>query len=111
MKTKFLVLTGLLLALVVFLSGCATGLTASGWPGMTAMPIMPILPAVLTFMRSIWRLARKSGVFPKRPLANPFDARPVLTSDGQLIVGGYDKKLYSLNPQTGQSNWQFTECP
>jgi outer membrane protein assembly factor BamB len=25
-----------------------------------------------------------------------------------LIVGGYDKKLYSLNLQNGQSTWQFT---
>ena len=34
----------------------------------------------------------------------------MLTPDGQLIVGGFDKKLYSLNPQTGQSNWQFTDA-
>jgi len=38
----------------------------------------------------------------------PFYATPVLTPDGQLIVGGFDKKLYSINPVTGQSTWQFT---
>jgi outer membrane protein assembly factor BamB len=42
--------------------------------------------------------------------ANPFYATPVLTSDGQLIVGGFDKKLYSINPQTGVSNWQFVDA-
>jgi outer membrane protein assembly factor BamB len=36
-----------------------------------------------------------------------FFARPVLTSDGQLVVGGYDKVLYSLNPETGAVNWDF----
>ncbi len=110
MKTKYLVLIGLLLALAVVLSGCATGLTASGWPGMTAdannayIAGGPYVYAVnLQTGAQVWR-------FPDKASANPFDATPVLTSDGQLIVGGYDKKLYSLNPQTGQSTWQFTDA-
>ncbi len=36
MKTKYLVLIGLFLVLAVVLGGCATGLTASSWPGITA---------------------------------------------------------------------------
>jgi eukaryotic-like serine/threonine-protein kinase len=110
MKTKFLILIGLLLALAVFLSGCATGLTASGWPGITAdaknayIAGGPYVYAVdLQTGSQVWR-------FPDKASANPFDAKPVLTPDGQLIVGGYDKKLYSLNPQTGKSTWQFTNA-
>jgi len=108
MKIKYLFLTGLLLALAVVMSGCATGLTASGWPSMTADAINvyiaggPYVYAVnLQTGAQVWR-------FPDKASVNPFDATPVLTSDGQLIVGGFDKKLYSLNLQTGKSNWQFT---
>ena len=110
MKTKYLVLIGVLLALAVVLSGCATGLTASGWPAMTAdannvyIAGGPYVYAVnLATGAQVWR-------FPEKASANPFEAMPVLTSDGQLIVGGYDKKLYSLNPKTGQSTWQFTNA-
>ncbi len=110
MKKKYLVLAGILIVLAVFLSGCATGMTAAGWPGMTAdatnayMAGGPYVYAInLQTGAQTWR-------FPEKASANPFEARPFLTSDGQLIVGGYDKKLYSLNPQTGQSNWQFTNA-
>ena len=50
--------------------------------------------------------------FPDKPsAANPFYAPPVLTPDGgQLIVGGYDKKLYSIDPKTGKSTWQFADA-
>jgi eukaryotic-like serine/threonine-protein kinase len=110
MKTKYLVMIGLLLALALILSGCATGLTASSWPGVTAdaknayIAGGPHVYAVnLQTGAQVWR-------FPDKASANPFDAAPVLTSDGQLVVGGFDKKLYSLNPQTGQSNWQFIDA-
>jgi outer membrane protein assembly factor BamB len=110
MKTKYLVLTGLLLALAVFLSGCATGLTASGWPGITA----DAKNAYIAGGPYVYAVNLQTGVqvwrFPDKASVSPFDAKPALTSDGQLIVGGYDKKLYSLNPQTGQSNWQFTSA-
>jgi outer membrane protein assembly factor BamB len=110
MKNKHLILIGLLLVLAGILSGCATGLTPAGWPGMTvdAQNVYiaggPYVYAVnLQSGAQVWR-------FPDKASANPFAATPALTPDGQLIVGGYDKKLYSLNPQTGQSNWQFADA-
>jgi outer membrane protein assembly factor BamB len=37
-----------------------------------------------------------------------FYAPPVLTADGQLVVGSYNHTLFSLNPQTGiANNWNF----
>ncbi len=108
---KYIALIGLLLGLAMILGGCATGLTASSWPGVTADANNAYLAggsyvyAVnLQTGAQVWRFPEKASV------ANPFFATPVLTSDGQLIVGGFDKKLYSLNPQTGQSTWQFTEA-
>jgi outer membrane protein assembly factor BamB len=111
MKKKYLVLTGLLLFLALVLSGCATGMSASGWPGMTADAKNAyiaggsyVYAVNLQTGAQVWRFPDKASP------ANPFEATPALTSDGQLIVGGYDKKLYSLNPQTGQSIWQFTDA-
>ncbi|MGA2488855.1 MAG: PQQ-binding-like beta-propeller repeat protein [Anaerolineales bacterium] len=108
MKAKYLVFIGLLLALTMVLSGCASGLTASAWPAMTA----DAKYAYLAGGSYVYAVDLQTGAqvwrFPDKASANPFDAAPVLTSDGQLIVGGFDKKLYSLNPQTGLSTWQFT---
>src|SRR5512137_1742728 len=111
MKRKYLVFTGLLFVLVLFLSGCATGMTASGWHGMT----VDAKNAYIAGGPYVYAVNLQTGVqawrFPdKASAANPFEATPALTSDGQLIVGGFDKKLYSLNLKTGQSNWQFTDA-
>jgi len=111
MKTKNLVLIGLLVALAAVLSGCATGLTASSWPGVTAdaekayIAGGPFVYAVnLQTGAEVWRFPAKAAT------ANPFYASPKLTPDGQLIVGSFDHKLYSLNPQSGAENWRFEQA-
>jgi outer membrane protein assembly factor BamB len=108
MKTKTLVLISLLLALSVVLGGCATGLAASSWPGVTTdeknayIAGGPYVYAVnLQTGTEVWRFPAKAAT------ATPFYATPKLTPDGQLIVGGFDHKLYSLNPQSGAENWRF----
>ncbi len=111
MKTKFLVLIGSLLV-ALLLGGCASGLTPSAWPEIRTdannayVAGGPYVYAVnLQTGAQVWRFPDKASA------ANPFYARPVLTPDGsQLIVGGFDKKLYSLDPKTGKSTWQFTEA-
>ncbi len=111
MKTKYLVLIGLLLALSVFLGGCATGLTASSWPGVTTdadnayIAGGPFVYAVnLQTGAEVWRFPAKAAT------ATPFYATPMLTPDGQLIVGSFDHKLYSLNLQSGAQNWVFDQA-
>jgi outer membrane protein assembly factor BamB len=111
MKKKYLVLIGLLLTLAVVTSGCAAGLTAGSWPGMTVdadnayLAGGPYVYAVnLQTGAQVWRYPSSAST------ANPFYATPALTPDGQVIVGGFDKKLYSLNLKTGASNWQFTDA-
>jgi len=111
MKTKYLVMIGLLVTLTVVLSGCATGLAASSWPGITAdadnayIAGGPYVYAVnLQTGAEVWRFPAKAAT------ATPFYATPKLTPDGQLIVGSFDHKLYSLNPQSGAENWRFEQA-
>ena len=111
MKTKYLVLIGLLLALAVILGGCTTGLTASSWSGVTAdadnayLAGGPFVYAVnLQTGVEVWRFPAKAAT------ATPYYATPMLTPDGQLIVGGFDHKLYSLNPLSGAENWRFDQA-
>jgi eukaryotic-like serine/threonine-protein kinase len=111
MKKKYLALLGLLLPLALVLSGCAAGLTAASWPALTTDATTAYLAGGSYVYAVNLQTGAQTWRFPdKASTANPFDAAPVLTSDGQLIVGGFDKKLYSLNPQTGQSIWQFTDA-
>jgi outer membrane protein assembly factor BamB len=111
MKTKYLVLIGLLAALAVILGGCATGLAASSWPGVTAdadnayIAGGPYVYAVnLQTGAEVWRFPAKAAT------STPYYATPMLTPDGQLIVGSFDHKLYSLNPQSGAENWRFEQA-
>jgi eukaryotic-like serine/threonine-protein kinase len=108
MRIKYLVLISLLGIMAVFLGGCATGLTASSWPGMTTdannvyIAGGPHIYAVnLQTGVEVWRFPAKAAT------ATPFYATPSLTPDGQLIVGSFDHKIYSLNPQSGVQNWVF----
>jgi outer membrane protein assembly factor BamB len=52
----------------------------------------------------LWRFPDKASP------AYPFYAPPILTADGQLIIGGFDHKLYSINPGTKAQNWVFADA-
>lgn len=108
MKTKILFPIVALVALSVLLGGCATGLAASSWPGVTADSQY----AYVAGGPYVYALNLETGVqewrFPEKPsTAAPFHATPVLTADERLIVGGFDHKLYSLDPQDGSVFWTF----
>jgi eukaryotic-like serine/threonine-protein kinase len=111
MKKKYLILIGVMIALAMILGGCATGLSAASWPGVTSdannayIAAGPYVYAVsLQNGAEVWRYPAKAAT------ANPFYATPVLTSDGQLIVSSFDKKLYSLNSTSGAENWRFEQA-
>jgi outer membrane protein assembly factor BamB len=111
MKTKLLILALPLLILSIFLSGCATGMTPSSWPGMIADKDTAYVSAAA----HVYAVQVSNGVerwrFPQKPDAKKqFYAAPTLTSDGQLIVGGYDHILYSLSPADGSINWTFADA-
>jgi outer membrane protein assembly factor BamB len=107
MKTKLILPIAALIALSLFLGGCATGMTPSSWNGMTADADYVyvsggtnVYAVNLETHAEAWRFPVKATVF----------SAPVLTADGQLLVGGYDHVLYSLDPADGSENWRFDQA-
>ncbi|MGE5072593.1 MAG: PQQ-binding-like beta-propeller repeat protein [Anaerolineae bacterium] len=105
---KRLTLISLVLLGAVLLSACATGANATSWPGLAADADNAYLAngtfvygVRLTDGLKLWQYpADKAGT-------EQFFSNPVLTPDGQLLVGssGRDDGLYSLDPHTGKPKW------
>jgi len=97
------------LSFALFASACA-GLPPASWPGLTTDGET----IFLAFGPHVRAIDAANGVevwkFPQEADNKlSFFASPAL-SDGQLIVGGYNNVLYSLNPVTGQPNaWTFDD--
>jgi outer membrane protein assembly factor BamB len=110
MKTKLLLIASLLL-LATSLSACTGGAVASSWPGLTVDAEHDT--AYLAYNQYVYAIDLTTGMqmwkFPEKGKGGQvFYAAPVLTSDGQLIVGSYNHTLFSLNPETGLANaWSF----
>jgi outer membrane protein assembly factor BamB len=103
----------ILLLIALGLSACtgSAATAASSWPGVTA----DADTAYLAFNQHVYAISLSNGSEKWRFPADAnnkitFYADPVLTPDGQLLVGGYDFVLYSLNPQTGTMNWSSKEA-
>jgi eukaryotic-like serine/threonine-protein kinase len=113
MKNKLFPLFGLLLAGSLLLSGCAQGLMPASWPGIGLDDKAAPSVAYVAAGASVYAVDLSDGSeiwnFPvKAQPTKPFFATPMLTSDGQLIVAGYDYGLYSLDPSDGSINWKFS---
>ena len=109
MKTRKLLLLLGFLILAFLLSGCASGMTPSSWPGLASDGEN----VYVAYANQVYAVQVSNGVeiwrFPEKVSAKMlFYAQPALTPDGQLIVSGYDSILYSLNPNDGSENWTFT---
>lgn len=108
MKRHLTILT-FALFIPLFLGAC-TAFGASSWPGLSADPETGI--AYVAYNTGVFAINTADGslkwTFPDRADARKtFFAAPVLTADGQLIVGGYDKTVHSLDPATGVERWAF----
>ena len=104
MKFKSPLISFLLIVVVLVLSGCVGGgqATATGWPGLSADETT----AYLAYNRHVYAVDLTNGVekwrFPiEQDNKRSFYATPVLTTDGQLLAGSYEKILFSLDPKTG----------
>jgi outer membrane protein assembly factor BamB len=108
MKYKLLFITLLLLTMAI--TACSGSTTPSGWPGLSVDQQAGTV--YLAFNTEVYALNISDGSlkwqFPQKADRNlSFFSAPALTSDGQLIIGGYDRKLHSLNPKNGSENWIF----
>jgi outer membrane protein assembly factor BamB len=104
----------LALGLVVgagLLSGCATGaVVASSWPGVATDETT----AYIAYNTAIVAVNLENGVerwhYPAEPERNrTFYAAPLITPDGQLVVGSYDHTLTVLDATNGAELWRFSE--
>jgi outer membrane protein assembly factor BamB len=108
MKKVFFLL--LFLTFSVVLSACAGGTgVATSWPGVAADETT----AYLTSNQHVFAIDLANGTEKWRFPAQAdnkisFYASPALTPDGQLLAGGYNHVLYSLDPATGTVNWSFS---
>jgi outer membrane protein assembly factor BamB len=110
LRRPLLLALGLALA-ASLLSGCATGATlASSWPGVTADEST----AYIAYNNAVIAVNLENGAerwhYPAEPDRNrTFYAAPLLTPEGQLVVGGYDHTVTILDAETGAEIWRFTE--
>jgi outer membrane protein assembly factor BamB len=110
------VLYGLSIVLLAsFLVSCAGGArqAAANWPEVSVD--LENETAFLSAGSFVYGLNLATGVekwhFPAEADAKiSFYAAPVLIPDGQLIVAGYDHKLYGLDPLNGTEKWNFSEA-
>ena len=111
MKTKYFILISVVLILGVVLSSCASGLTASSWPGVTADANNAYIAGGAYVYAVNLQTGAETWRYPaKAATSTPFYATPVLTPDGQLIVSSFDHKLYSLDVKTGAEKWRFEQA-
>jgi outer membrane protein assembly factor BamB len=108
MNKRFTLILFVLLA-ALLLSSCAGGSAARGstsWPGLAAdadnvyiADGAYVYAVTLASGKQLWKFPEKSS--------SSFFAAPVLTEDGQLLVGseGNDHALYSIDPKTGKEKW------
>lgn len=112
MKLKHVILVAIAGLVFSMLSACTAGaMSGSSWPGLAADETTAYL-ANGTFVYAVrlddgmetWRYPEKAD---NKRL---FFSAPLLTSDGQLIIGssGSDHTLFSLNQKNGSGNWMFT---
>lgn len=107
MKTSRLFLLTFLVVLALFLAACTGTAINVSWPGLTADDTQ----AYIANGPNVHAVNLKDGSEAwKYPTSGSktFYASPVLTADGQLLVGEYQNLLESLDPKTGAVKWTFS---
>src|SRR4030066_2072719 len=107
---KYLFVISLLL-LSITISACSSAIYSStGWHGLAASADTAYLAAGTQIYAIDLNTGSENWRYPAKVNSKiSFYANPMLTSDGQLLLSGYDSSLYSVNPVTGSENWIFTD--
>jgi len=106
MKKHLLILLTIILALSA--GACGRRVVATGWSGLTTADETLYLSAGASVHAVNPRDGSLKWQFPEEPQRGvEFYAAPVLREGEQLIVGGYDSVLYSINPDSGVQQWTF----
>jgi outer membrane protein assembly factor BamB len=107
----FLIVTLLLSGL---LSACAgNAAAANSWPGVAVDAANEAV--YVAYGPHVYAVNLSNGTEKWRFPAEvnnkiSFYASPALTEDGQIIAGGYDDVLYSLDALKGEQKWPFSEA-
>ncbi len=106
---KRLTLISFVLLGAILMSACSSAaIRGTSWPGLAA----DTKNAYLENGQDVYavRLSDGSKVWQYSVSNGEFYSSPLLTPDGQLIVGsiGTDQGLYSLDPANGQQKWVFS---
>jgi outer membrane protein assembly factor BamB len=110
MKNKHILLIVTLLALALLLSACGIRVMPSSWPGITVAEDT----VYVAYNNFVYALELDDGdeiwTFPEEAdRSQSFFADPVLTQDGQLLVGAYNNLFFSIDAETGNENWVTEE--
>lgn len=111
MNKNRLLFIAALVFLSLALSACGNSFGASSWPGISFDEANNSI--YVAYNQHVYALQAENGIetwrFPaEAENGSSFYATPALSADGQLIVGGYDNQVYSLDPANGGSlNWSF----
>ena len=109
MKIPRKIILIIILSAAALLSACSgRRVSATSWPGITVNEDT----AYVAFGQFIYAVNLENGLerwrYPGEADNNmSFFAAPLLTADGQLLIGGYDNVLRSLDPQNREEQWIF----
>ncbi len=106
---RFLLVTTLVV-LALSLSACSGSFAPTSWPGMSLDPDGETV--FLAYQNQVYAVSAANGTvqwnYPAEPeRKRTFFAPPVYTPAGELLIGGYDNLLVSLDPKRGTENWVF----
>lgn len=110
-STKLAFAIFFLLVFATSLTACSPASMISNWPGIAVKEGN----VYVAYQAHVYAIQAGNGTelwrFPKETDNKlSFYAPPALSADGsQLIVGGFNHILYSLDPQNGSEQWRFEE--
>ena len=97
----------ILIILSVFISGCTGVGIASSWPGI----LVKDGTIYTSYSSGVYAASAENGSllwrYPEKAGKSTFFAPPVITSDGQLVVGDYNNELHSIDANTRTVRWTY----